>query len=162
MHRIREAGINVTATFAKGGIIKGNSHAEGGVHVLGSNIEVEGGEYVINKKATKENLPLLEKINSGNYKMTAKEPLGKQMKVNGGFLTNSNNTSNNSKIEINPISINLSGTIKLDAGSKQFDISKEILNNPQLITRLTEMINKQINILEYGSFNKNNFKQKFV
>mgnify|MGYP003296540162 CR=1 FL=1 len=69
---------------------------------------------------------------------------------------------NNPKIDINPISINLSGTIKLDAGSKQFDISKEILNNPQLITRLTEMINKQINILEYGSFNKNNFKQKFV
>lgn len=162
LHRIREAGINVTATFAKGGIIKGNSHAEGGVHVLGSNIEVEGGEYVINKKATRENLPLLEKINSGNYKMTAKEPLGKQMKVNGGILTDSNNSSNNSKIEINPISINLSGTIKLDAGSKQFDISKEILNNPQLITRLTEMINKQINILEYGSFNKNNFKQKFV
>ena len=162
LYRIREAGINVTATFAKGGIIKGNSHAEGGVHVLGSNIEVEGGEYVVNKKATRENLPLLEKINSGNYKMTAKEPLGKQMKVNGGILTNSNNISNNSKIDINPISINLSGTIKLDAGSKQFDISKEILNNPQLITRLTEMINKQINILEYGSFNKNNFKQKFV
>ena len=159
--RMRESGIQITTEFAKGGIIRGLSHEQGGMPILGSNIEVEGGEYVVNKKATRENLPLLEKINNGNYKFTAKEPLGKQMKVSEGIFGN-NNSYNSPKIDINPISINLSGTIKLDAGSKQFDISKEILNNPQLITRLTEMINKQINILEYGSYNKDRIKQKFI
>ena len=159
--RMRESGIQITTEFANGGIIRGISHAQGGMPILGSNIEVEGGEYVVNKKATRENLPLLEKINNGNYKFTAKEPLGKQMKVSEGIFGN-NNSYNSPKIDINPISINLSGTIKLDAGSKQFDISKEILNNPQLITRLTEMINKQINILEYGSYNKDRIKQKFI
>lgn len=159
--RMRESGIQISTEFANGGIIRGISHAQGGMPILGSNIEVEGGEYVVNKKATRENLPLLEKINNGNYKFTAKEPLGKQMKVSEGIFGN-NNSYNSPKIDINPISINLSGTIKLDAGSKQFDISKEILNNPQLITRLTEMINKQINILEYGSYNKDRIKQKFI
>ena len=159
--RMRESGIQITTEFAKGGIIRGLSHEQGGMPILGSNIEVEGGEYVINKKATRENLPLLEKINNGNYKFTAKEPLGKQFKVSEGMFGTGGSYSN-PKIDIKPISINLSGTIKLDAGSKQFDISKEILNNPQLITRLTEMINKQINILEYGSYNKDRIKQKFI
>ena len=159
--KMQNAGIKIGVAFAKGGLIEGKSHAEGGMPILGSNIEVEGGEYIVNKKSTRENLPLLEKINNGNYKFTAKEPLGKQMRVNESYVTN-NTPQNNSKIDIKPISINLSGTIKLDTGNKQFDITNEIMNNPQLITRLTEMINKQINTLDYGTFNKNNFRQKFI
>lgn len=159
--KMQNAGIKIGVAFAKGGLIEGKSHAEGGIPILGSNIEVEGGEYIVNKKSTRENLPLLEKINNGNYKFTAKEPLGKQMRVNESYVTN-NTPQNNSKIDIKPISINLSGTIKLDTGNKQFDITNEIMNNPQLITRLTEMINKQINTLDYGTFNKNNFRQKFI
>lgn len=148
--------------YDNGGILYGKSHADGGMPILGSNIVVEGGEFVINKKATKLNLPLLEKINSGEFKMQSKEPLGKQMKVNRRTLNDETYSFKKSNINIEPISINLSGTIKLDAGNKQFDISNEILNNPQLITRLTEMINKQINILDNGSYNKSNFKQKFA
>ena len=147
--------------YDNGGILHGKSHADGGMPILGSNIVVEGGEFVINKKATQLNLPLLEKINSGNFKMQAREPLGKQMKVNNKVLNDNSYSSKKSNLNIEPISINLSGTIKLDAGNRQFDISNEILNNPQLITRLTEMINKQINILDNGSYNKSNFKQKF-
>ena len=156
--RLRASGIDVR--FANGGVLNGNPHSNGGMPILGSNMVVEGGEYVVNKEATKNNLPLLEKINSGEYNMTAKEPLGKQMKVNS--IGVSDTSSSLSKINIEPISINLSGTIKLDTGNKQFDISNEILNNPQLITKLTEMINKQLNILDNGSYNKEKFKQKFA
>lgn len=153
---------NIFSKYANGGKLEGKSHANGGMPILGSNIIVEGGEYVINKQATKDNLPLLERINSGEYRMTPKEPLGKQMKVYNSNTYEKTNTYNNSKLDIQPISINLSGTIKLDSGNKQFDISNEILNNPQLISKLTEMINKQINILDNGSYNKGIFRQKFV
>ena len=158
LDRLSASGIDVR--YANGGVLNGNPHSNGGMPILGSNVVVEGGEYVVNKEATKNNLPLLEKINNGDYKMTSKEPLGKQMKVNR--IGSSDITSSLSKINIEPISINLSGTIKLDTGNKQFDISNEILNNPQLITKLTEMINKQLNILDNGSYNKEKFKQKFA
>lgn len=174
LNRIRQSGAVVNEKFADGGIIgynkqydnggilHGKSHANGGMPILGSNIVVEGGEFVINKKATRLNLPLLEKINSGDFKMEAREPLGKQLKVNKRTFGEDSISSRKSSVNIEPISINLSGTIKLDAGNKQFDISNEILNNPQLISKLTEMINRQINILDNGAYNKGKFLQKFA
>ena len=336
--RMRDSGIDIQIPMATGGILKGNSHAEGGMPILGSDIVVEGGEYVVNKHATKEYLPLLEYINSnttdniagsnikvspqvndtsvieptpivnnvvqndendkgepqvvqvveanprtkntsmlipyypkpeiinkndnvapvsfagdilppyqtqsysnivndkrgmvrlesiikpridnktsstetvnsnyvitpgvsdssviapltlsdnqdnesniiviknekevslksskiipgGDIRISPKEPLGNQMKVNGGGYGAETTLLKESTVSIEPVSINLSGTIKLDAGNKQFDISNDLLNNPVLISRLTEMINKQLNILDYGSYNKGRFKQKFV
>ena len=157
---------NVTSNnhtrYDNGGVLHGKSHADGGMPILGSNIVVEGGEFVINKKATKLNLPLLEKINSGEFIMRAKEPLGKQMQVNRKTFNEKSYSTKMAGVSIEPITINLSGTIKLDSGSRNYDISNEVLNNPQLITKLTEMINKQLNILDYGAYNKGNFKQKFT
>lgn len=98
----------------------------------------------------------------GDIRILPKEPLGNQMKVNGGGYGAETTLLKESTVSIEPVSINLSGTIKLDAGNKQFDISNDLLNNPVLISRLTEMINKQLNILDYGSYNKGRFKQKFV
>jgi hypothetical protein len=52
--------------FADGGIVNGPSHAEGGVPftVKGqSGYEMEGGEFIVNKEATKRNYSLLKKIN---------------------------------------------------------------------------------------------------
>lgn len=51
--------------FAKGGLLKGPSHAAGGIQGSGSfgNVEVEGGEYVVNKNATAAFLPLLQAVN---------------------------------------------------------------------------------------------------
>jgi TP901 family phage tail tape measure protein len=46
--------------FADGGLIGGNSHAMGG-----QMINAEGGEFIVNKSDTAKNLPLLDKINSG-------------------------------------------------------------------------------------------------
>lgn len=159
---LQQSGVNISSIrMGNGGLLNGKSHDKGGMPILGSNIVVEGGEYVVNKQSTQHNLPLLEEINKGNYTMTSREPLGKQMKVNrsNGFSDSYNNLNKN--INFEPISINLSGTIKLDGGNKQVDISNDILNNPMIITKLTEMISKQLNILDYGAYNKGRFKQKF-
>ena len=66
--------------YATGGMLHGNSHSMGGIRGTGkfSNIEVEGGEYIVNKKATLNNLPLLQQINS----------IGDSFKfASGGLLT---------------------------------------------------------------------------
>ena len=54
-------------TFAKGGLLQGASHANGGIQGTGAfnNVEVEGGEFIVNKDATARNLPLLSAINEG-------------------------------------------------------------------------------------------------
>jgi hypothetical protein len=55
-----------TPQFAEGGLVKehgllkGKSHAKGGIQV-----EAEGDEFFVNKKATKKNLSLLKAINNG-------------------------------------------------------------------------------------------------
>jgi len=50
---------------ASGGMVMGPSHSNGGVRGSGmfNNVEVEGGEAIINKKSTKMFLPLLSKLN---------------------------------------------------------------------------------------------------
>lgn len=55
--------------YADGGLLQGKSHKEGGIKVLGGQAEVEGGEYVTNKRTTAKNLPLLEYINGKNKKV---------------------------------------------------------------------------------------------
>ncbi len=63
--------------FAKGGLLEGNSHANGGVKYRSSdntNIkELEGGEYIVNTKQTRAFLPMLEAINSGGFAEWAKQ-----------------------------------------------------------------------------------------
>ena len=57
-------------SFSKGGLLKGASHANGGI-LLGNNgrafAEAEGNEFIVNKKMTMKHLPLLEDINSGKF-----------------------------------------------------------------------------------------------
>lgn len=50
---------------ARGGILNGPSHAQGGI-VLSNGVEAEGGEAIINKKSTAAFAPLLSEINSFN------------------------------------------------------------------------------------------------
>lgn len=49
--------------YADGGIINGKSHAQGGVPVGNTGIEVEGGEMVVSKKNTARYSDVLQKIN---------------------------------------------------------------------------------------------------
>lgn len=160
-NKFQQAGVDVQVEMGKGGLLKGKSHISGGMPILGSNISVEGGEYVINKEATKKNLPLLSKINSGEYSINAKEPLGKQLTVHKVSYSDGSNMPHNSKIGIDPISINISGTIKLDTNGKTFDLLNLTPGSP-FISQLTNIITKQINRLDYGSYNKGAFQQKFT
>ena len=56
---------NKPTRYKKGGLLEGKSHEQGGIKVagFGNPIELEGKEYVINKRTTQYNLPLLEFIN---------------------------------------------------------------------------------------------------
>lgn len=55
--------------FADGGLLEGNSHANGGIPVGNTGIEVEGNEFVTNKKTSMENLQLMEFVNSKRRKL---------------------------------------------------------------------------------------------
>jgi len=61
------------AKLADGGEIKGASHANGGARITGTNIEVEGGEYVVNKDTTQKNKKLIKYINSQRKEITHAE-----------------------------------------------------------------------------------------
>jgi len=52
------------AKFETGGLLRGKRHSEGGMRIEGTNIEVEGGEYVVNRRSTAKNLGLINYINS--------------------------------------------------------------------------------------------------
>lgn len=57
----------MTAQLAKlenGGLLRGKRHSQGGMRIEGSNIEVEGGEYVVNRESTAKNINLIKYINS--------------------------------------------------------------------------------------------------
>lgn len=49
--------------MANGGLLDGPLHSQGGIPVGKTGVEVEGGEYVVNRRSTAEYLPLLEAIN---------------------------------------------------------------------------------------------------
>ena len=135
----------------KGGLLQGPSHKDGGMPIMGSNIEVEGGEFVVNKNATKKNLGLLNKINNDEViKPRVKDmekPLTVSPKQNESII-------NQKPLEVKPISLDISGTIKLDIPSipQNIDITKELLKNPSFINSLTQLIEKQMVINERGGY----------
>lgn len=59
--------------YSNGGLLTGKSHSQGGIKVGNTGIEVEGGEFVTNKITTRQNLPLLEYINSKKKPLTRED-----------------------------------------------------------------------------------------
>lgn len=146
--------------YKNGGLINGNSHSNGGVKLFN---EVEGGEFIINKESAARSLRALTRINDGtlndsNIKVV--EPMGKQMKVNGSTETSLN--SGNKEIVIKPININLNGSIKLENDGQTIDIMKELKDNPMFLSKLADMITKQININNNMGFDKKSYTQKYT
>ena len=83
----------VPKQFAEGGMVNGPSHAEGGVpfSVQGQGgYEMEGGEFIVNKRATAMHRGLLEKIND-SYR--TRPMSGKHMFATGGLVTAQANES---------------------------------------------------------------------
>lgn len=54
--------------YRDGGLLKGRSHEQGGIY-MGGGVEAEGDEFIINKRTTTKNLPLIEYINSKKRKL---------------------------------------------------------------------------------------------
>jgi hypothetical protein len=52
------------AKLEDGGLLNGKRHSNGGMRIEGTNIEVEGGEYVVNRESTDKNIGLVKYINS--------------------------------------------------------------------------------------------------
>lgn len=88
--------------LADGGLLQGKSHSQGGIPVGNTGIEVEGGEYVINKRSTAKYLPLLQALNEeGARKKTVANQLGKM--ANGGQLNYERIDSNMNSVDTNKV-----------------------------------------------------------
>jgi hypothetical protein len=72
--------------YAQGGVLDGPSHAQGGVPTKFG--ELEGGEYVINRRATASFLPLLAAINSSGNTNTNKGGNGSAMDAIQSMMMN--------------------------------------------------------------------------
>ena len=87
-----QVGIIAAQKYARGGLLQGASHAQGGIKgsVQGNNIELEGGEVVINKRSSAKFRRELSEINSYNgwgQKFAAGGELPKRFKfAEGGQL----------------------------------------------------------------------------
>ena len=79
--------------MAEGGLLQGKSHAQGGIPVGNTGIEVEGNEYVVNKNTTMKNLPLLEYINSQRRPLTKEDLVNFYDDKKGRSLVNRNVTN---------------------------------------------------------------------
>ena len=148
----------ITAKHQRGGLLKGRSHANGGIIIN----EAEGGEYIINRSSAEKSMGLLNKINSGvinDNNIKAIEPMGRQMRVKE---TPSSAYQQTTTMKMEPLNVTVSGTIKLDTGNQTFDLGNEIFNNPLFINKLTEMIAKQMNIDDNGGFNRKDFYRRFT
>lgn len=60
--------------YAKGGVLDGGvadgpRHSQGGIKVLGGRAEIEGGEFITNRRTTKQNAGVLDFINSKKRKL---------------------------------------------------------------------------------------------
>ncbi len=79
--------------FAEGGMVSGPSHSEGGVpfSVQGrGGYEMEGGEYIVNKRATSMHRDLLERINKSGM---SRPQAGRYKFAEGGLVSSPMNES---------------------------------------------------------------------
>lgn len=70
-----------------GGLINAPSHANGGARIQGTNIEVEGGEYVVNKRSTAANKTLIEYINRAEAPVNVADLIGLAPSGGGSFAS---------------------------------------------------------------------------
>ena len=146
-------GEGFTTKKANGGLLNGPSHAQGGMPIVGSNIEVEGGEFVVNKESTRKNIGLLNAVNkmSGGGIIspvvdTFVKPIGVLPNV-----TNNNYGVSGGMMGIKPIDVNINGTIKLDGGNgKQVDMGA-LLKDPVFVRQITNLIEQQLIFTTHGA-----------
>lgn len=144
--------IGNTAQKARGGLLNGPSHLQGGMPIVGSNIEVEGGEYVVNKNATQKNLGLLNSINSMSGGGIIKPVEGNGIKpMFVAPITQKSFSESYSQTKIAPIDVKINGTIKLDAGNGNEVNLNALLKDPVFISQITKLIEQQMTFNTTGS-----------
>ena len=138
---------------ANGGLLSGPSHANGGMPIMGSNVEVEGGEYVVNKRATARNLPLLSAINN----IGSTNIIKPRMMEMGGVIPSYTKrggeygVSNDSSIKVDPVTINMNGTIRLEGANGQSVDLMKYITDPVFINKIAKMIESKIEFNKTGS-----------
>lgn len=138
---------------ANGGLLSGPSHANGGMPIMGSNVEVEGGEYVVNKRSTARNLPLLSAINN----LGATNIIKPRMMEMGGVIPSYTKrggeyaVGNDSSIKVDPVNINMNGTIKLEGANGQSVDLMKYITDPVFINKIAKMIESKIEFNKTGS-----------
>lgn len=126
---------------------------------------LQGGEYVVKKEYAEKSPGILGKINNGEINdsnISSLLPLGPVVKVLESAVETIKQIPQNIKME--PLNINISGTIQLDCGQgNTMDIGKELMQNPTFVNKLADLITRQINITDNaGSFDKQNFVQRYL
>lgn len=144
----------VKKKFARGGWHKGRTHAQGGEIV-----EVERDEFTLSAKAarkiTRDNPGALEIMNSTGTLVSPKPLNPNIMKVRPTLNTPQIANVRPTEISLKPLDININGSLKLDAGKgNQVDIIKLLENNPQFVSSIADMIDKQINKIINKANNK--------
>lgn len=125
----------------KYGIIKGRSHAQGGIPVGDTGIEVEGQEYITNKKSTEKYLHWLEAINKDDFSNITVSHMTKLPKFNAPALSVSRETireiqkdKSNAEARIFVQALNTEG-IRHDLmrlNSTILDVADDIINKEQV------------------------------
>lgn len=113
--------------LADGGLLQGRSHAQGGIPVGNTGVEVEGGEYVVNKRSTAKYLPLLQSINEeGARHKTVANQIGKM--ADGGQLNYERINSNLDSLSTASIVASAISGIDLHPVVSVVDINREQRN----------------------------------
>ena len=115
--------IKQMSKLADGGLLSGPSHANGGIPVGNTGVEVEGGEYVVNKRSTAKYLPLLQSINEeGARHKTVANQIGKM--ADGGQLNYERINSNLDSLSTASIVASAIGGIDLHPVVSVVDINR--------------------------------------
>lgn len=123
--------------YAKGGLLEGKSHAEGGIPIPGTGIEVEGKEYVIRKKSTAPNIDILDYINKSERKLTLDDFI--DFYSSGKFKKNISSISPRSKFADGGTMPLLPSNIELD--DRLINAMEDYSNRP-VVVEVKEILNK--------------------
>jgi len=136
-----------------GGLLRGRRHSQGGMRIEGTNIEVEGDEFVVNRDSTRKNLGLIDFINrnrrelspddikayymqSGKQQVVVNHQVMRHMYEDGGILTDLDAASGASSQQMNEKILEAIGRINFKPVVSVVDIT----NAQQTITGLQKSV----------------------
>lgn len=147
---------NLKPIYARGGVLKGSSHANGGMNVIDNQTgvvvaEVEGNEGIVPKDVMERFGTVDNLINSAIRPL---QSMGETLQVNSG-----NNTSINSSLNVGgSASVNVGGTIQLSVpGGQTYNIAED----PAAMRMIGDNVMRHIMMANQQIFNKTEFYRKW-